>query len=74
MVQMDVHILYCGGWGYEKEALRVRDRLVDKFSANVAMEKGDGGIFNVTVNGVQKFVIHEVGHFPTDEEIDSFNL
>tara|TARA_A100001388_G_C28351651_1_gene303651 strand:- start:264 stop:422 length:159 start_codon:yes stop_codon:yes gene_type:complete len=52
----------------------VRDRLVDKFSANVAMEKGDGGIFNVTVNGVQKFVIHEVGHFPTDEEIDSFNL
>ena len=51
----------------------MRDRLVGKFGANVALEKGSDGIFNVTVDGALKFAIHDAGHFPTDEEVDALN-
>jgi predicted Rdx family selenoprotein len=50
----------------------VRDRLVEKFGASVELQKGSGGVFDVTVDGLIKFSIFKEGHFPTDDEVDAF--
>lgn len=49
----------------------MRDRLVDKFGANVALQKGSNGIFNITVDGDLKFTNQDTGQFPTDQEVDA---
>lgn len=33
------------------------------------LEKGSGGVFDVTVDGARIFSKHEVGRFPTHEEV-----
>lgn len=49
----------------------MRDLLVDKFGANVTLQKGSGGIFNISVDGELKFSNQDTGQFPTDQELDA---
>tara|TARA_B100000676_G_C17743325_1_gene662547 strand:- start:286 stop:411 length:126 start_codon:yes stop_codon:yes gene_type:complete len=37
----------------------------------VQLEKGSGGIFNVTVDGSLKYSNQDNGRFPSDEEVDA---
>jgi selT/selW/selH-like putative selenoprotein len=49
----------------------VRDRLVDLAGAEVALVKGGGGVFEITVDGRLAFSKKQLGRFPTDAEIDA---
>ena len=73
---MKVSIEYCISWGYDMEALRVRESLERKFGLEVEMIKGSGGVFRVvdhhTNNATSLLVSKEVeSRFPNRGEIES---
>lgn len=37
--------------------------------ADVELVRGSGGVFDVTVDGARRFSKHELGRFPTDDDI-----
>ena len=73
---MKVSIEYCISWGYDMEALRVRESLERKFGLEVEMIKGSGGVFRVvyhhTNNATSLLFSKEVeSRFPNQGEIES---
>ncbi len=43
--------------------------LVETYGAEVELQKGTSGLFEVTVDGELKFSKKALGRFPSDEEI-----
>jgi len=68
---MKIRIEYCVRWNYEPRALRARDILVRRYGseAEVELVKGDGGVFEITVDGRLAFSKKALGRFPSDDEI-----
>ena len=73
---MKVSIEYCTSWGYDMQALRVRESLEQKFGLEVEMVKGSGGVFRVTYhhtsNATSLLFSKEVeNRFPNQGEIEN---
>ena len=66
---MNVSIKYCTSWGYYSQALRLREELQNKFSADVEILEGSGGVFEVELNGDSIFSKKELGRFPNENEV-----
>jgi len=49
----------------------VRDRLTDRFNAEVELVKSAGGAFEITVDGKLAYSKKATGRFPTDAEVDA---
>jgi len=72
---MKITIEYCTQWGYEFEALSLRESLVNRFGVEVDLIQGSDGIFNVkflhTNNATSMlFSKEEVGRFPNTDEVE----
>ncbi len=48
----------------------MRDALIGKFRARVALLPSGGGVFEIAVDGRLVFSKKALGRFPTDEEIE----
>ena len=66
---MNISIKYCTSWGYYSQALRLREELQNKFSADIEIIEGSGGIFEVDLNGNNVFSKKELGRFPRENEV-----
>ena len=66
---MNISIKYCTSWGYYSQALRLREELQNKFSADVEILEGSGGVFEVELNGDSIFSKKESGRFPNENEV-----
>jgi selenoprotein W-related protein len=67
---MQVEIEYCGMWGYEPRARKVREMMLAKMpSAKIHLRKSGGGVFEITVDGKLAYSKKATGRFPTDEEV-----
>ena len=66
---MNISIKYCTSWGYYSQALRLREELQNKFSADVEILEGSGGVFEVELNGNSVFSKKELGRFPNENEV-----
>ena len=66
---MNISIKYCTSWGYYSQALRLREELQNKFSADVEILEGSGGVFEVELNGDSIFSKKELGRFPNENEV-----
>ena len=66
---MNISIKYCTSWGYYSQALRLREELQNKFSADVEILEGSGGVFEVELNGNSIFSKKELGRFPNENEV-----
>lgn len=42
---------------------------MDRYSADVSLKKGGGGVFEITVDGRLAFSKKAEGRFPTDDEV-----
>ena len=73
---MYIHIEYCMQWNYEPRALSLRESLEKKFGAEVSMEEGSGGVFEVNMYNEYRDAKHklfskkESGRFPEVNEIE----
>ena len=72
---MTITIEYCTSWGYDLEALRVRESLKSRFGIDAELIKGSGGIFRVmyhhTNNATSLLFSKEVeNRFPNPNEIE----
>jgi len=52
----------------------VRDYLIEKFEANVSLQEGTGGIFDVFVDQELRFSIFKTGCFPTEEHLNALGV
>lgn len=66
---MNISIKYCTSWGYYSQALRLREEIQNKFSADVEILEGSGGVFEVELNGDSIFSKKELGRFPNENEV-----
>ena len=66
---MKISIEYCAQWNYKPRALRVKDRLVELYNAEVDLVAGGGGVFEITQDDRLLFSKKAEGRFPTDEEL-----
>lgn len=67
---MMVGIEYCVPCGYEPRARAVKALIRDKKpGAEIALKKGAGGVFEITVDGKLRFSKRATGHLPSDEEV-----
>lgn len=66
---MNISIKYCTSWGYYSQALRLREELQNKFSADIEIIEGSGGVFEVDLNGNNVFSKKELGRFPRENEV-----
>ena len=71
---LKVLIVFCNSWGYDREAFRVRDYLIEKFEANVSLQEGTGGVFDVFVDQELRFSIFKTGCFPTEEHLHALGV
>ena len=56
MGKVSIHILYCGGWGYEPRAIQLRDQILEEApDVQVKIEVGRAQSFEVTANGALIF-------------------
>jgi selT/selW/selH-like putative selenoprotein len=69
---MSILIEYCGSWGHEPQALRVKAELEKRGITDVQMKRSSGGVFNVYVDGMMRFSRHETGRYPLPDDIDGF--
>ena len=72
---MKVSIEYCTSWGYDLQALSVRESLERKFGLEVEMIQGSGGIFKVLLHHTNNatsllFSKGVEGRFPNPNEIE----
>jgi selenoprotein W-related protein len=67
---MKVVITYCLPCNYEPRA-RETGAKFEAAGAEVEYVKGNGGIFDITVDGDLKFSKKQAGRFPTGEEIEA---
>ncbi len=49
----------------------MKARLVEKFGADVELERSGGGVFEITVDGELLFSKKELNRFPEDAEVDA---
>ena len=66
---MKITITYCVPWNYLPQATSLVAAISDEFHIESEFIKGKNGIFDVTVDGELIFSKHEVGRFPTNDEI-----
>jgi len=66
---MNISIKYCTSWGYYSQALRLREEIQNKFSADVEILEGSGGVFEVELNGDSIFSKKKLGRFPNENEV-----
>ena len=71
---LKIFIEYCGQWNYKPQALRVRDKLLELYTANVQLVEGGAGIFEITHKAKVLFSKKIVGRFPTDEDLQKLGL
>ena len=67
---MKVSIEYCTSWGYLNQALSLRESIERKFGVKGKLTKGQGGVFEVTLNNSLIFSKKELGRFPDENEIE----
>ena len=73
---MRISVEYCTSWGYDLQALRVRESLENKFGLEVELIKSSGGVFKViahhTSNATSLLFSKTIEHrFPNDGEIEA---
>ena len=66
---MEITIEYCTMWGYLDKALSLRESIERKFGVKGKLIKGQGGVFEVTLNNSLIFSKKELGRFPNDKEV-----
>ena len=66
---MEITIEYCTMWGYLDKALSLRESIQRKFGVKGKLIKGQGGVFEITLNNSLIFSKKELGRFPDDNEI-----
>ena len=66
---MKITIEYCTMWGYLDKALSLRESIQSKFGVKSKLIKGQGGVFEVSLNNSLIFSKKELGRFPDDNEI-----
>lgn len=62
-------IEYCGACGYERRARALAARLVAAFGVEPELVRSADGAFEVIADDVLIFSKHELGRFPSEEEI-----
>lgn len=67
---MEITIEYCTMWGYLDKALSLRESIERKFGVKGKLIKGQGGVFEVTLNNSLIFSKKELGRFPNENEIE----
>lgn len=66
----EVHIEYCGGWGYYPRYLELADQIKSEVPEAVVNGKvGKSGAFEITMNGQLLFSKAKTGGFPVFKEI-----
>jgi selenoprotein W-related protein len=72
---MNVRIVYCVPCGFLPRAMDLAKNLLSSYGQrlnknfSVTLDTGDGGVFEVYVDGVKVFSRHEQRRFPTHDEI-----
>ena len=66
---MKISITYCVVWNYLPQATSLAAAISDEFGAETELIKGKNGIFDVVVDGDLIFSKHDLGRFPSNEEI-----
>ena len=67
---MKITIEYCTMWGYLDKALSLRESIQSKFGVKSKLIKGQGGVFEVTLNNSLIFSKKELGRFPNENEVE----
>ena len=67
---MKITIEYCTMWGYLDKALSLRESIQSKFGVEGKLIKGQGGVFEVTLNNSLIFSKKELGRFPNENEVE----
>lgn len=52
------------------QALRVRDALQAKGVADIELEAGKSGQFDISIDGALRYSRYRTGRFPSEQEID----
>jgi selenoprotein W-related protein len=72
---MNVRIVYCVPCGFLPQAMELAKNLLSRYGQrlnkkfSVTLDTGDGGVFEVYIDGVKVFSRHEQQRFPTHDEI-----
>ena len=66
---MKIVIQFCEPCGYRPRAEATGKRLRELAGAEVELERGHGGVFEITVDGALKFSKKKIGRFPEDAEL-----
>ncbi len=67
---MKILIKYCGMWGYKAKAQGVGDEILDMYpNAEVILEVGEGGQFDVFLEDMLIFSKDKTNRFPEEGEI-----
>ncbi len=67
---MEITIEYCTMWGYLDKALSLRESIQRKFGVKGKLIKGQGVVFEVTLNNSLIFSKKELGRFPNENEVE----
>ena len=67
---MEITIEYCTMWGYLDKALSLRESIQRKFGVKGKLIKGQGGVFEVTLNNSLIFSKKEFSRFPNENEVE----
>ena len=66
----DIEILYCHGWGYKPQAVRVAAEIGEKYpDIEVECVPGSAGIFKIIMDGKVLFDKKMTGRYPEEGEI-----
>jgi len=68
---MKMVIEYCARWNYKPRAAGLAEQLQGNFGAEVELQAGSGGVFEVYADGRCVFSKKEQGRFPNEGEIVS---
>jgi len=66
---MKISIEYCGSWNYLPRASSLAALLTERIHVAPELIRGDGGVFDVVVDGELIFSKHDEGRFPEEDEI-----
>ena len=66
---MQIEITYCSVWKYRPKAASLAEELRKEFEVTAMLISGNGGVFDVTVDGKLIFSKHEALRFPETGEI-----
>ena len=69
--RMDISITYCMQWSYGDRAASLADEIEKALSLKAEIIGGQGGVFDVVVDGETIFSKHQLKRFPGPDEIIS---